>query len=213
MPSTFGMFDRELKLATADLAPEAIRRALAAFARESVAEVVSSGKGSTQYERIVNGRPGLSEDAVELPGPIVYVFSNWKLAIDVAIEELQRRVPRKSGTYAASFIVVVGGAIVRDYAKIAPDAEVIIINYRPYTRKMEVGENGPAGDRHFELSRSAFNRRFASAFSAKFLFLTIADGVHPQIPYVLKRGSGRSRRKDRQAGQPITYPALVLNAI
>jgi hypothetical protein len=208
----FEHYDRELRLALEGQEPEAQRRELAAFARTSVAELIASGQASPDYERFVNGRAGALEETVELPGPIVYVFTNWTLAIETALAELQKRVPRKSGRYARSFIVVVGGSEITDYDEIPPKAEVVILNFQPYTRKMEVGENGEAGDRHFDLARGAFNRRFSGAFRASVQFLNVTSGLRPDMPYILKRG-GRSRRKDRQSGQAISYPALILSAI
>lgn len=231
MASTFHMFDREIKLATADLEPDAVRRELAAFARESVADVISKGQAPAQYERVVNNRPGVSEDAVQLPGPIVYLFTNWQLAIETALSELKKRSPRRSGKYADSWLVVAQNRVVTNYREIPPDAEVAILNYRPYTRKIEVGAN-KSGRRHVDQSKAAFNRRFAGAYSAQTIFVKASGGIHPLMPYILKGGAplvaakannkssafraGRthlSRRKDREAGQPITYPAMVITAL
>lgn len=228
MATGFELFDRELSVAASGLDPESIRRELAALGKNSVAELVRSGKAPATYERFVNGRQGAAEETVQLPGPIIYVFSNWKLAIEAAIAELERRVPRKTGRYSGSFIVTVGGRIVRDYQSIAPTAEVAIMNFQPYTRKMEVGANG-SGRRHFDLTKGSFNRRFGDAFRADVMFLNVAGGVHPEMPYILKGQYSRNRaarlanpskfkrafhkRKDMEAGQPITYPALVLNAV
>lgn len=210
MATGFENFDRDLQIALTDMEPEAMRRELAAFAKASLAEVIASGAGSPDYQRFVNGRQGVPEEAVELPGPIVYVFTNWRLAIETALAELGKRVPRRSGRYASSFLVVVDGRPVTDFATVAPDAEVVILNFQPYTRKMESGANGP-GRRHFDLSKGAFNRRFKGAFVADVQYMKVTGGLHPGMPYILKRSQGR--RKDRQAGMPITYPALIMRAV
>lgn len=212
MAGGFEHFDRELRVALAGTEPEEMRRELAAFARASLAELIASRAAPAEYARFVNGRAGAAEETVQLPGPIVYVFTNWRLAVETALAELVRRVPRKTGRYSRSFLVVVGGREVTDFDAIPPGGEVVIVNSQPYTRKMEVGENGEAGDRHFDLARGAFNRRFSGAFKASVQFLNVSAGLRPDMPYILKRG-GRSRRKDRQAGQPISYPALILQAI
>lgn len=230
MASTFNLFEREIKLATADLEPAAIRGALAAYARQSVAEVISSRQAPPDYERFVNGRAGAPEESVQLPGPIVYLFTNWGLIIDSALEELRKRVPHRSGDYARSFIVTVGGRPISDFSSIPPGAEVIILNAQPYTRKMETGANG-TGRKHFDLSKAALNRRFYPSFQFQVSFLNVSSGLDPRMPYVLK-GSGPlvaakqdrrssafragrthlARGKDREAGAPITYPALVITA-
>lgn len=210
MPSTISLFDRELKLATADLEPAAINAALARFAKSSVAEVVRSGQASEHYDRFVNGRLGAPEESVQAPGPIVYEFVNWAVIIGGALEELRRRAPRRSGRYAESFIVIAGGRVITDFSAISGGSEVAILNRQPYSRKIETGAN-KSGARHFDLAKAAFNRRFSGAFVAQMLFLNVGAGVAPGVPYILKGSQGR--RKDRQSGQPITYPALVINVV
>jgi hypothetical protein len=208
MASSLQFFDRELSVALTDLDPAAMQKELAAFARRSVADVIRSGEAPADYEVFVNGRQGAPEESVALPGPIVYVFSNWKLAIETAIEQLQQRVPSRTGRYAASFVVLANQQVVTDYKSIPPDGEVVIFNRQPYTRKMETGAN-KTGGRHFDRAKAAFNRRFPDVFTAQLVYLNVAGGVAPEVPYILKGSAGR--RKDRQAGQPITYPALVIN--
>lgn len=209
MASKMQFFERDLKLATAGLEPGAINAALAAFAKREVRRVISSGQASTTYERYVNGNVGAAEETVKAPGPIVYQFVNWPLLIRAAISELKTRVPVKSGRYANGFMVIANQAVVRDYAAIPVNAEVIIINARPYTRKMESGANGP-GKRHFEATKNALASRFRGVFDVDFRYLSVAGGLQNGVPYILKRGG---RRKDRQAGMPITYPALIINAV
>jgi hypothetical protein len=209
MPSNAHLFERELRLAVASIEPDVIRRELAAYARASLAEVISARQAPAEYDRYVNGQQGASEESVQLPGPIVYVFQNWRLVINAALTELRKRVPRKSGRYAASFIVTVNGAPVADFDKIPNGAEVIILNAQPYTRKMETGAN-KTGKRHFDLSKAALNRRFRGAFNVQVGYLPVSSGVDARVPYVLKRSAGK--RKDRQAGMPITYPALMITS-
>lgn len=210
MPSKFGFIERELKLATADLSPERISKELAKFAKQSLAEVIRSGQGSPQYDRYVDGRKGAPEESVRHDGVIRYEFVHWPRVIEIALEELRKRVPRKTGRYAGSFVVLANQKVVVDYTSIPADAEVVIINAQPYTRKMEVGAN-KTGKKHFDRSELAFNRRFSGAFVARTMFLNVSSGLVPGVPYHLKRSQGR--RKDRQAGMPVTYPALVINAV
>ncbi|MER9710173.1 hypothetical protein NKJ13_07875 [Mesorhizobium sp. M0174] len=204
----FQFFERDLKLATAGMEPEAINNALAAFAKQELARVIGEGIASSNYERYVNGVQGAPEEAVKAPGPIVYEFVNWPLIINAALQELIRRSPRRSGRYARSFVVVVGGrTVVTDYSRLRADAEVIIFNAQPYTRKTETGSNGQ-GKRHFDLSKGALNRRFNSAFKFETKFVDVPGGIDPLAPYKLKRTTRR-----RAAGTPLTYPALVINAL
>ena len=209
MSNTLSLMDRELTVAMTGLDDAAMRKQLAMFAKQSLAEVISSGKAPAQYERFVNGRAGATEESVVLPGPIVYLFNNYSVVIRAALEELERRVPRRTGRYAASFMVLVNQVPTVDFSNIPPGAEITIFNTRPYTRRMETGAN-KSGARHFDLSKAALNRRFAGVFRVELMYLNIPAGIAPSVPYILRQGSGR--RKDRQPGQPLTYPALVISS-
>ncbi len=208
MANTLSFMNRELTVAMAGLDPVAMQKQLVAFARQSVAEVIAEGRASAPYETFVNGRPGPVE-SVRLPGPVTFVFNNYGVVIRAAIEELQRRVPRRTGRYAASFMVLVNQVPTVDFSNIPPGAEIIIFNAMPYTRRMETGAN-KTGARHFDLSKAALNRRFNGVFQVQMTFLNISAGVAPGVPYVLRQSAGR--RKDRQADKPITYPALIISA-
>lgn len=209
MASGFEFFERDLKLATAGLEPDAINKALAAFARQELRRVISTGEASSTYDKFVNGVQGAAEETVKAPGPILYQFVNWPAVIRFALEDLDKRVPKKSGRYAGGFMVLANQMPVRDYKDVPPGAEVTIINVRPYTRRMETGAN-KTGKRHFEATKNALARRYKDVFLFDFKFLNVKAGLHPDVPYVLKRAAGR--RKDRQAGMPITYPALIIRA-
>jgi hypothetical protein len=210
----FEAFDRELKFATAGLELGEINKALAAFAKESLAEVVMAGAGP-RYERYVNGRQGATEESVKAPGPIVYEFSMWEPVITFALDELRRRSPVKSGRFRNSFIVLANQKPVMNYGEIPPDAEVIIVNFQPYTRKAEAGVLGPKRNYIFDGTKRALARTFgnsgrnAAAFRFETKWLDIRSGVHSGMPYILKGSQGK--RKDRQSGMPITYPAVVIN--
>lgn len=210
-------FDRELKLATADMEPEAINIMLAKFARDSVREVVASGRASENYELYVNGRQGAAEETVQAPGPIIYEFSLWEPIITFALDELRRRSPVKSGRFRSSFIVLASQREVSDYDSIAPGDEVIITNFQPYVRKAENGLLGTKRYAIFDGAKRALDSRFgnegrnSAAFRFETKWLDVQAGVHAGMPYILKRAQGR--RKDRQAGLPITYPAVVINQV
>jgi hypothetical protein len=226
----FETFDRDLRLAIADVEPDRINTALAKFAREELERVIQRGEGSPSYRRYVNRIEGAPETAVRAPGPILYEFVWWKPVILFALAELQKRSPRKSGRFASSFIVISGGRMLTDFDDIPADAEIIVTNFQPYIRKVEAGLLGVSRRRVFDGTKRMINSRYGEIVIAETRFLNIATGVHPSIPYILKGGSplrsasrssrssafraGRSflaPRKDTAAGQALTYPSVVLN--
>lgn len=196
-------FERELRLATADLAPAAIARHLAQFARRELAKAQSAGEAPDRYVRTVNGRRGASEESVIPPGPIVYEF-NWLPEIAVyALAFARERSPVRSGRFKRSWFLMAGGREVGDPESIPEGAEVILTNDQPYSRKIEVGAmrmRVPPGI--VEDTRQAVMRRFGNIVTAQKRFIPLSGA------YVLRRGG---QRKDRAEGKAISYPALVIS--
>lgn len=210
----FETFDRDIRLATESISPEAISAELAKFAQVELAKVIATGQASNNYQRFVNGREGAPETSVIAPGPILYVFANWSLVIRAALAEIEKRSPKRSGRYASGFMVLADGAAVRSYGNIDADAEVVIFNVRPYTRKIEVGAMKMAvPPRHFDRTKQALARQFGSEGRYRFetRFINAPGGLHQDVPYRLRRSQGR--RKGRQAGDTLTYPAIVINMV
>lgn len=210
----FETFARDLQLATADLAPEAISRELARFARSSLADVIAAGEASTIYTKYVNGREGAEEETVVAPGPIVYDFSYWQPILAFTLAELEKRSPRKTGAYIASHVVMVGSQVLRPDAEIAAGEEVSVVTTVPYARKIESGfQRVSTGEAVFQDVRRKVQSQFGRAVDVKFRMVYIPNG------YILKgrfrRGrkefSRRKLQRDTQAGARMTYPAIVMN--
>ncbi|RYG27616.1 MAG: hypothetical protein EON93_20180 [Burkholderiales bacterium] len=126
---------------------------------------------------------------------------------------------------------------VTNYGTIDGAAEVIIFNTQPYTRKIEVGAMSlSVPPRHFDAANATLRRKYGTkgSFSIVTRSLSIGSGIDARVPYILrgeyaghynaqrsaikagaKISSARrmARRKDRDAGQAITYPALVINMV
>lgn len=202
-------FERDIMLATADFQPEAVNKALATFAKEQLREVIAKGQAPNRYDRYVNGVHGAPEEAVKAPGPIIYDFVNWGVVINETLIELKKKVPVKSGRYQRSFVVLVNGAIVEDYRTIPAGVEVIIFNTQPYTRKMESGHI-KSGAGKIERVKPVMTSRYRDVFDFTFKYMDRSDGLAAGVPYILKRNG---KRKDRQAGMPITYPSIIIKAI
>lgn len=238
----FETFDRDIRIATTGISEDAIARQLASFAKTELARVIQSGEGSPNFTRYVNGREGAPEESVEpgngrMPGPIFYQFAWWSEIITDALRELVKRSPRKSGRYASSFVVLSDQRPVNGYGDLPGSAEVIIFNAQPYTRKIEVGAmtmNVPP--RQFDATTAVLRRKYGSqgAFRIEHRFVNIKPGLHPLVPYILKgEYAGRrnaqlaaarvgtlptgfrklQRRKDQEPGQPISYPAVIVNMV
>ncbi|UGQ24190.1 hypothetical protein [Brucella anthropi] len=230
----FEFFDRAIAVATEGLSQEAISAALAKMAKDELAKALRSGEGSPIYERYVNRVKDAPEESVSAPGPIVYEFVWWQAIINEALTGLREYSPRKSGRYQDSFIVLADQRLVTSYDDVSADAEIIITNVQPYTRKIHVGAmKMSVPPRLFERARQRMFRRFGQSFiSVQVRFLNLPAGISPLVPYILKghqrtiaakavrqssaHRAGRTtlaRRKDTEAGKPLTYPSLVINLV
>lgn len=195
-------FERELRIATAGLEPQAIAKLLAQTARKALAEAQAEGSAPERYVRVVNGRIGAPEDSVIPPGPIVYEFAWLSEVATYALAFARERSPVRSGRYKRSWFVMVNGTATRALDAIPSGAEVILTNDQPYSRKIEVGAmkmRVPPGV--VEDTRQAVMRRFGNIVTAQRRFINLAGA------YTLRQDGGR---KDRAAGKQLTYPALVL---
>jgi hypothetical protein len=202
---------RDLELATAGLAPQAIAAALAQFARDELSKAVREGEGSPIYDRYVNTFYGRDESDVVPPGPILYVFHWWNEIIPFALDTLQKRSPVRSGRFKTSWFVMVNGQRVIDYTSIPIGAEVIITNDQPYARKIEVGfmkmsvPHAVADD-----ARKTIMSRLGNMVEVRKTMITLPNGY--TLKGVFKRGirqhSRTKLRRDTQAGAQMTYPAL-----
>lgn len=224
--SRLQFLERDLLLAVKrDLSPAVLGRELAAFAKNDRDEYLRSVGGHPTYQTYVNGREGVPEESVTLPGPILYQF-NWLRPIAQAgLEWLRRESPRQSGDYMRGHFAMYNGDEV-EIANLPADAtEVVLTNDLPYSRKLHVGGmRTSAPPKIFEECRQAILARFGQVVEAqvKFLFLTGTSRRGEPLPYRLKTdGNMRSRapseanrprvgRKDRFAGQPINYPSVVI---
>ena len=207
-------FAKELQLATAGIAPENIARELARFARAELSKSIQESEGSERYEIYVNGRIGAAEETVVPPGPILYVFHWWREIVEFALQTLVERSPEKSGRYKQSWFVMTPGGWVKSFDEIPLNADVILCNDQPYSRKIDVGHmvmSVPPGV--VEDARKMVLSRFGNIVTAKRTMIPLPGG------YVLKghfrrgyRQFARTKlRKDTEAGAQMTYPALVLS--
>lgn len=230
MAAGFEFFERDLRVATTGMEPEAINQAVAAFAKQEVRRLISEGEAPPKYERYVNGIHGAQEEAYKAPGAIVYEFTNWPLVINAVLDELKKRGPNpRSGRFNQSYVVIVGGRVpVADYSNLRSDAEVIILNATPYSRKAEVGFLGIPEQRLFKGTQRVMGSRFGGAFTFQTKFVNVPAGINPMMPYILK-GNGQIRLAARnrmssafragretlksKAGQQLTYPAIIINPV
>lgn len=213
---------------------EALQQVVGNAARQIRDEVIATSAASPSYTMTVDGYRDRTEDDVRLNGGrIVYIFSELAQAAGWALEECRKRSPVSSGDFRNSWVMLVNNQVWTKASSLIPaDAEVWIVNVTPYARKIEVGGQKIRVDpKIVESVRGSLMRKF-STVSAERAFKAMQggrDAAGNPVPYILK-GSGvasglswkkkdgwsrkhkayTSRRSDRQAGQQMLYPTLIL---
>lgn len=200
----FRGFERTLSLSPGSGdAPELAAR-LAAMAREALEDAQAAGEAPDLYVRSVNGRRGVPEQSVTMPGPIVYTFDWGPRAAAVALGQLQQRAPVLTGAYRSGFFVLVNGLQAEPEG--APfGASIAVTNDKPYSRKVQVGSKGFSDTRGmWDAAAAATQRLFPGVVRCRVVFIRLEGG------YSLRRAD-RSRRRSRglrSAGAELSYPAI-----
>lgn len=210
----FSTFERDLQMATAGMAPEMIDRELAALAKSSLADAIASGEASPIYTQYMNGREGAPIDSVVAPGPALFVFSYWQPIIQFTLDYLEKRSPRKSGDYIRSHVVMVGSQVMRPDAEFSAGEDITIVATTPYSRKIEAGHMRmmvPSGV--FQDARKAVQSQFGRVIDVRFRMIMIPGGY--TLKGVFRKGykpfARKKLQRDTQAGERLTYPALVMS--
>lgn len=199
----------------------------AKYAKGVVDSRIYSGKTiSKNYDMWINNIYDNDWNHATVPGEIRVNFDLWAEAIPSAIEFLISKSPEKTGKYKGSWIVIVDGVHASEFSNIKRSSEVVITNYQPYHRKIEVGHVKFSGsDRYIvERSKSFVNRKYSGLIEAVTTYITL-DGTGgsyggTEVPYILRgkfrkgtRNYSRKKiRKDVAAGEKMKYPALVMRA-
>lgn len=218
-----------------NMGTEEAQARVAQFARQSVQELIDKKRAAPTYHRFVDNVADAPEEKVKLNGgSIVYLFSHLYQAVIFALEYAVQRSPEKSGAYRRGWVVFVDDLPWdRPFEEIPNGSQITLTNREPYHRKIDVGgqiTSVPPGI--VEDTRQALRQRFPNLqVDRSFVVIRgVADQFGDPVPYVLKRGgidSGLSfsrqegwsrrhrprstRRIDRQAGQTLTYPAVVFS--
>lgn len=200
----FTAFERTVSFAPGSGDAKWLEAELAAFAESERRAATNEGAATPVYLQAVNGRLGAPANAVRAPGPIVYSFEWLADATAFGLSWLRAAAPVRTGRYRRSFIVTADGRETKAEA-IGFAREVSVVNVQPYSRKIQVGAKGFTARRGlFDAAARRVNREFRGLIKARVVFLRLSGA------YQLKAAQGR--RRDRQRGGDVTYPALQLKS-
>jgi hypothetical protein len=173
-------------------------------------QLMSEGIVPQNFQRFVNGTLGAPETSLrftaQVPGEIVYKGSSIAAAAIFALQLCRQLSPVRSGAYSRAWVLAIDGLVWTAPLEQLPASasEVTIVNYAPYSRRLEqsYGRKNPA----YHVTQIAVDttkRRFGGlTVRRQFVTLSSISNSRWQVPYVLKRPPG---------GQML-YPAVVIRS-
>lgn len=216
----FSQFAERLTISARGLTAEQAEALLEATAKREKARVLTAQTAragiAPTTETIVDRVRGAPIEAAGPASTILIEFGYLREIAQWIIDWLAGKAGKLSGAYANSFKLMVNGVESPITAINHETREFIIINTRPYARRLELGliKTGPrAGQPFAKLQERYFVKSVIVHGNAR--FGNMAKLYHKMLPieggYRLKRAQGK--RKDRQAGAEMLYPAIRVVAL
>lgn len=193
---------------------------VARLARDHLALLISTGRGSAQHSTTVDGVDGAAEETVKLDGgAIVYSFAQGRrlAALRFALKYAKDASPNPGGPYSqAWFFAVDGRAWTQPLDLIPANALVMLVNFAPFARALE--ERGRSG-RSGRLKDHPHPERVVSERTRQAV-LTQFPGLNVQRQYVTIPGGPGARAMGWEVpyhlrsagpnqGEAVLYPAIV----
>lgn len=180
-----------------------VHRRLVDTARSEHAKVMRTAPRPSRFTRFVDGKRGLPETSVKPNGVITYIYPRIAVVVQYAMEMLFKYSPSLSGDYRRAHTIFLNGKAVSDLRDWEEGDEVVITNFMPYARKIDMGAMTMriAGtDRTYERAVSATNRKYRS----------IAVALHTWRGGVGRRSVGAD---GAQGKANVRYPAIVFREV
>jgi len=181
---------------------EETREEIIATARREHARVMQAEPRPSRFIRTVDGVRGASEEAVRADGRIEYVYPRLEEVVRFALETLFDLSPVLSGDYRNGHQLFVDGVAVPNLEAWDGESEVVICNYLPYARKIEVGKmrmRVPGTDHVYEQAEVVVAQRYGNAARVFFTYQGVMQGAR------LGRAEGGNR-------SDLRYPCLRIRS-
>lgn len=179
---------------------EEVRQHHIDVAKRENAAILSAPPVPNAFERYVDGREGIPEEAVRPAGLIVYTYARMGEIVDYAIEVLRELSPVLSGRYRESHEVFVDGVLAGIDRNFEGAREIVITNVTPYARKIEVGNmkmRVPGSHAVYSQAIGDVRARYGNLARIIFDYRGLVGGALP--------GFGRERNRS-----DVRYPSLVI---
>lgn len=181
---------------------EETREALIATAKREHGRIMKTDPKPLRFIRTVDGVRGAREEVVKVDGRIQYVYPRLEEVVRFAIETLFDFSPVLSGDYRNGHQIFVDGVAVPNLKAWDGEGDVVICNYLPYARKIEVGKmrmRVPGSHHVYEQAEVIVAQRYGNAASIFFTYQGVMQGAR------VGRAGGGNRAELR-------YPCLKIRS-
>lgn len=181
---------------------EATQRALVETAKREHAKIMGADPRPSTFRRFVDGTEGAREEAVKAFGVIQYDYVRLDAVVQFAMEILFDRSPVLSGEYRLAHTLFVDDVAVPNLENWRPGQTIVISNFVPYARKIELGKmkmRVSGTSQVYEQAERIVRRRFGNMARVYFTYRGIVGGgiIHG-------KAAGESG---------LRYPALVIREL
>ncbi len=210
-------FVNQVEIASAEMVTEDVRDLLIQSAYDERARVLAEQQARAGMRPtdtvIVDGRRDAVIETARADSLIIIEYRYLREIVRDTLIALVQRSPQRSGRYARSFVVLVGGVEIDQIEQMDHDVpEVVIVNVQPYARRLEVGKRSDGRPFVVQVSPGIMEdtarlarRRFGNVATVRFGYINLANVA------TLRRAQGTGR--GRRAGDAITYPAITFQAL
>jgi hypothetical protein len=188
-------------------------------ARKLKSGVIEQAPSPPTSTTIVDGHRNAIEESVKPFGIIVYEFRYWREVFEVALTMARNLSPVDTGRYKKSWFVLADGVLANEADPPGDAREYIIVNDQSYHRIVEIGKKTKRkirlGHHIAEKVTKFINRRYGNFLEAEYRFIQLnapGSGLAKEVPYIIRKRRV-SEVGNVNAGQQITYPAIVMRPI
>lgn len=164
-------------------------------------------------ETIVDRVRGAPIEAATAKSTIIIEFEYLREIALWIMETLRAKAVSRSGNYQSKFDLMVNGRPFDVMAIAHETREIVIVNTAPYARRLEIGKTKDGSPFIIAVSKYEFTKKIAAQAQARFGNFARVRHTYVAIenPYKLVRAQGK--RRDRQSGAEMLYPAIRVSKL
>lgn len=188
---------RQIDLAIAGVQQEVSRAIIATVRREHL-KIMEADPRPTSFTRIIDGVRGAPLEQVKRIA--VFEYPRLDVVAQFALETLFDKSPVLTGDYRNAHTLFLDGVAVHNLQGWRPGSVVVISNFLPYSRKVEIGKmkmRVPGTDHVYQQAEQIVRARFGNLANVRFTYTGIIGGA-------VAKGKAGGKSINR-------YPALVIS--